>query len=417
MAELDRAFLHDILENPDDDAPRLIYADWLDERGNEARAEFIRLQCELVRLDRYDPRWPGLKRREGQLLAGHSLRWIQDAGVEGLDEPRFRRGFIEHAAFTDCLEYLNQASRLFQRVPLSSATFGSLGGWNGEMEQTADLGKFFRSRHVRPLRRLEFHAIDQLPGEDLLASLAHVPPSACLEELDLSDNSLVNEDLEMLARCPTLARLRVLSLADNNYGPAGLRRLMASPHLKNLRELDLGGEALEEVSVEGVAALAASPSLANLTALSLRGHHIGGEGMSRLAAWPGLQRLVCLNLRHNFGLGPAAWRRDRAGLRDLVESPYWNDLRELDVSGGTLGELEALEMFLAAPKIASLRVLTLGDLDLNWRGDIHDEAARLLARAATLDGLIELRFPGPGLSEPRRRLLRDRFAERLVLVE
>ena len=30
-----------------DDAPRLIYADWLSENGDEARAEFIRVQCEL----------------------------------------------------------------------------------------------------------------------------------------------------------------------------------------------------------------------------------------------------------------------------------------------------------------------------------------------------------------------------------
>lgn len=46
------AFLAGILANPDADLPRLAYADWLDEQGNEgdsARAEFIRLQCELVR--------------------------------------------------------------------------------------------------------------------------------------------------------------------------------------------------------------------------------------------------------------------------------------------------------------------------------------------------------------------------------
>jgi uncharacterized protein (TIGR02996 family) len=29
----EKAFLQAIIENPDDDAPRLIYADWLDENG------------------------------------------------------------------------------------------------------------------------------------------------------------------------------------------------------------------------------------------------------------------------------------------------------------------------------------------------------------------------------------------------
>src|SRR5262245_59648762 len=35
-------FLARIIKDRDDDGPRLIYADWLDEKGEEARAEFIR---------------------------------------------------------------------------------------------------------------------------------------------------------------------------------------------------------------------------------------------------------------------------------------------------------------------------------------------------------------------------------------
>ncbi|MHB1424636.1 MAG: TIGR02996 domain-containing protein [Gemmataceae bacterium] len=45
------AFLQDILAHPDDDAPRLIFADWLEEQGDAgsvARAEFIRAQCALT---------------------------------------------------------------------------------------------------------------------------------------------------------------------------------------------------------------------------------------------------------------------------------------------------------------------------------------------------------------------------------
>ena len=41
----DEAFLADIAENPDDDASRLVYADWLDDHGEADRAELIRLQC------------------------------------------------------------------------------------------------------------------------------------------------------------------------------------------------------------------------------------------------------------------------------------------------------------------------------------------------------------------------------------
>jgi uncharacterized protein (TIGR02996 family) len=44
MTDIRRAFLTDILANRDNDTPRLIYADWLDDNGEGERAEFIRLQ-------------------------------------------------------------------------------------------------------------------------------------------------------------------------------------------------------------------------------------------------------------------------------------------------------------------------------------------------------------------------------------
>jgi uncharacterized protein (TIGR02996 family) len=49
MSERD-AFLAAIRARPNDDLPRLVFADWLNEHGENARAEFIRLQCELANL-------------------------------------------------------------------------------------------------------------------------------------------------------------------------------------------------------------------------------------------------------------------------------------------------------------------------------------------------------------------------------
>jgi uncharacterized protein (TIGR02996 family) len=48
-----QALMAAIIANPDEDTPRLALADWLDEHGDKhdrARAEFIRLQCELALL-------------------------------------------------------------------------------------------------------------------------------------------------------------------------------------------------------------------------------------------------------------------------------------------------------------------------------------------------------------------------------
>jgi len=44
----EKSLLRAILENPHDDNARLVYADYLQENGQEARAEFIRMQCKYT---------------------------------------------------------------------------------------------------------------------------------------------------------------------------------------------------------------------------------------------------------------------------------------------------------------------------------------------------------------------------------
>jgi uncharacterized protein (TIGR02996 family) len=54
----EQSFLAAICSQPADDTVRLVYADWLDERGqagDRERAEFIRVQCELARLSPAPP--------------------------------------------------------------------------------------------------------------------------------------------------------------------------------------------------------------------------------------------------------------------------------------------------------------------------------------------------------------------------
>jgi uncharacterized protein (TIGR02996 family) len=62
-----------VIESPEDDGPRLVYADWLDEQGEHDRAEFIRLQIELARLTPDHPKVGSLKAREQELLAQYAL--------------------------------------------------------------------------------------------------------------------------------------------------------------------------------------------------------------------------------------------------------------------------------------------------------------------------------------------------------
>src|SRR3954451_19969395 len=69
-------FLRAVVADPADDAPRLVYADWLDDHGQPERAEFIRVQCELARTPADDPRRLELEARERALLGVQEERWV-----------------------------------------------------------------------------------------------------------------------------------------------------------------------------------------------------------------------------------------------------------------------------------------------------------------------------------------------------
>lgn len=91
------AFLRAVAADPADDTVRLAFADWLDENGDPARAEFIRLQIQRER--------SGIElslddRREQVLLAAKQSEWFgplaQLAKKDGF-EYTVRRGFVESA--------------------------------------------------------------------------------------------------------------------------------------------------------------------------------------------------------------------------------------------------------------------------------------------------------------------------------
>ena len=49
------ALVRAVCEFPDDDTPRLIYADFLEENGDAERAAFIRAQIHLARTPAWEP--------------------------------------------------------------------------------------------------------------------------------------------------------------------------------------------------------------------------------------------------------------------------------------------------------------------------------------------------------------------------
>jgi uncharacterized protein (TIGR02996 family) len=67
--------LQAIIEEPEADDLRLLYADWLEDHGDPARAEFIRVQLAYAALPEGHRDGPGLKKRQGMLLHENIRRW------------------------------------------------------------------------------------------------------------------------------------------------------------------------------------------------------------------------------------------------------------------------------------------------------------------------------------------------------
>jgi uncharacterized protein (TIGR02996 family) len=76
----EEAFLAGIRRRPPDDATRLVYADWLEERGEERRAEYLRVLCQWLACH------PAIDRQlidqERELRTGLGRRWL--ARVRGM---------------------------------------------------------------------------------------------------------------------------------------------------------------------------------------------------------------------------------------------------------------------------------------------------------------------------------------------
>lgn len=231
-----------VYADPDDDAPRLVLADLLQERG-DPRGELIALQCR-----------GGQERRVAALLKKHGKEWLGELAPYLGSGFVFRRGFLSRATLK--LKNGMEAKRA-QELP----AFATL--------ERIDVGACHPTppRTLRALR--ELHGISEywLPG---LAALPHLRLRAMSfqslhqrSEWDEFQSSFVIAELEELAGVPAS---------------------WIAPHVvARLKRLRTSG--LEEAHLEAVRA---NPALAIETAVE---HHYGLRFEARIARVDGLLEL------------------------------------------------------------------------------------------------------------------------------
>jgi uncharacterized protein (TIGR02996 family) len=327
----EEAFLAAIRDEPDDDGLRLVYADWLEEHGDAARAELIRVQVEQARSGDDSRRYYALEARQRVLLNEHERAWAGSppsgvivrfhrgllavrCGGQVFGVPRMREWWQQHGPRVEGLRLMSchdatlgrlAADGTLDRVPRLNLSLTFVKGkgvphlarlWRlRELDLTrlvlsdADLAPLAALKGLRALR------LDGIPLNGTgLAALAGLEE---LRELSLDGTAVTNEGLPHLAG---LGRLRELGLHATQVTSRGLPFLAG---LAGLEELDLSRTG---VTVAGLRHLAALPRLARLDLSQTRITDADLEPLSALL--PRLRHLVLLGTRIT-PRGEAALRR------------------------------------------------------------------------------------------------------------
>jgi uncharacterized protein (TIGR02996 family) len=438
-----RAFLEDVREHPEDDTPRLILADWLDDYGDaadRARAELIRVQCTLARPGRSPAL---LQQRERELLDEYGEDWLGPL-AKMVEQWCFDRGMLRlvmqgHHCFSPALAELARSETY---AWVESLTLGQLTGaavhrliqlpiLAGVRSLTVDdsrlgnngLALLASSAHLGQLRELHLgnsnirddglraladsdrlprlETLD-LPRNHLGASVAVLGASShfpALTRLGLDFNDLHNEHLMALVDSPLLARLEELRLSGNrDLGETGLAALASSPQAGCLRRLDLSKM---DLPFEGVRALALSSRLTRLVHLHLGHTNLDSRAVKEIAFSPCLPGLRGLYLGRN--------RLSDDGAVALMVAPQPRRLRVLELGRNHLGS-ETVKAIAQCPAMAELEELNLED------NHIGDDGALALASSPYLDRLHLLEIASNGLTALGKAVLLRRFGRDVALV-
>ena len=304
----DSSFVQVIALNPDDDGPRLLYADYLDEKGtveSAARAEFIRVQCALAAISGEPDNQAPLQSRERALLSEYWAAWVKPA-CQALAEPTpiaISRGPDSHGGASDrySLRWIEFPSRLVHVI-----------------EQAWEGGRDIPYFHSAQFRR---------------GLLAHV--------------ALAYKTFRTphhVARLFEKAPLDGLSLMS--FPPRAFQQTMAGIDGSRLRSLEL-----IFAEIESVAILAADSSLSDLHELILQSIHGIGDPCYLIGHSATLQNLRCLMLSH--------CNLDSSGVEMLCRSPIAGRIETLEFHQCHMNADTANALIREYPPVNSLKRLVL----------------------------------------------------------
>jgi uncharacterized protein (TIGR02996 family) len=237
------ALLAAIVRDPDAAAPRLVYADWLQEHGDEEQAQFIRDSIGLEWLSTHeDEKRQQIAERLDGVAERNGVRWLETVGITGAD-PVYDRGMVEAVHYVSAESFVADAPKLFARVPVREVTLGRLAppgpapDWLGVLAEMPDLAR------LRGLWLLNSWGLVSAEGWERFITSPHL---ANLQTLAVQQAALTDDDMLALDRSEYLANLEELGLESNRITAAGALTVVRSRRLPNLRRLGLAHNNIAE---------------------------------------------------------------------------------------------------------------------------------------------------------------------------
>jgi uncharacterized protein (TIGR02996 family) len=308
-----------IIAEPDEDTPRLAYADWLDEnrpdetpspaQGSSARAEFIRVQCRLASGAFDDPDYPELLEREADLTF-----WLNEHDPE----PEYD------------LSHLDCRTRFHG---------GEWGNSRRGFPEIVDFGNYPDTATAEEI------------VESIVESLEEVFAAYPARTLHLID--AITEEIALLARHPIFEQVRGLyldGLLDSTEDEA-IASIAGSRWAVGLRRLFIDQVFLDDLSCE---VLARSPYFRNLESLTI-GYPMSAKSVKAFGRSKWFRKLRRLHL----------WLGIDDGMRALAELPSMPHLQSLTLSGSESTSLATMRQFASSRAFPSLTHLDLSQCQLS----------------------------------------------------
>lgn len=366
-------FIREIRAIPFDDDPRLVFADWLEERG-DTRAEFIRLQCQLANLRARDPQYPGMTQRVDAILEKQRTKWLSPYaeipgthwGIDGVfwnfagkgSRHHFSRGFAEAVQPKSVSAFVKRAKLLIDELGFHEVFLSIESKREGQalakLPQLARIGTLIlpASEHVEPI----------------LVS----PKLGPLWRLDVSDPRGIGSGLRTFLEGPSSHRLRWLKVRGV-VRPKDMQAILEWEGIEQLDTFgfvsDAWGEALEQIASSRL-----RPSRLQLSTPNFTADEFVAK-CNRLFAAPVLAEATTLRidlLPENMGRVFGKLVLPPKLTRLLISGA----IRDADIAG--LARTDAF------------RQLTHLALSGDYSTSLRDPAALSLARASGLDRLQSL---------------------------